>query len=64
MIDLTHYKEIINNWSGRICTIQSAKGETINEDIVIVGKSLNKKMMYTAATRTRGKVFHTIKRIN
>ncbi|MDY0277552.1 MAG: UvrD-helicase domain-containing protein [Acholeplasma sp.] len=55
---------LIDGWSGRIITIQSAKGMTINDDIVIVGESLNKKFYYTAITRTTKSVYSTIKKIN
>jgi hypothetical protein len=58
------YAEIIDNWSGRIETIQSAKGTTIDSDIVIIGESLNKKNMYTAITRTTRSSYYTIMTIN
>lgn len=58
------YENLIDNWTGPISTIQSSKGSTINDDIVIIGKSLNKKMIYTAITRTRKQAYYTIKTIN
>lgn len=54
-------KNIIESWSGKKKTIKTAKGETISEDIVIIGKKLNNKNLYTAITRTTKKVYSTIK---
>ncbi|QLY40605.1 UvrD-helicase domain-containing protein [Hujiaoplasma nucleasis] len=56
--------DTIDNWHGRTQTIQSAKGNTIDSDIVIIGDSLSKKNMYTAITRTTKSAYYTIKRIN
>lgn len=53
--------EIVNGWTGPKNTIKGAKGETIDSDIVIIGKELNDKSLYTAITRTRRCVFSTIK---
>ena len=54
-------KTIINKWKGKKYTIKSAKGKTLTEDVVIVGKTMNKKVYYTAITRTTCNVFTTIK---
>ena len=51
---------IIENWNGPALTIKSAKGDTIPEDIVIVGKTLNVKALYTAITRTTADAYSTI----
>ena len=56
-------KTIINNWKGKKYTIKSAKGKTLTEDVVIVGKTMNKKVYYTAITRTTCNVFTTINKI-
>ncbi len=53
-------KKIIANWKGPKNTIKSAKGLTIDSDIVIIGKTLNNKNLYTAITRTRRNVYSTI----
>ena len=45
-------EEIIDNWSGPKSTIKKAKGETIESDIVVVGKTLSVKNSYVALTRT------------
>lgn len=45
-------KEYIENWHGPKYTIKGAKGETLKEDVVIVGKTMNHKNLYTALTRT------------
>lgn len=58
------YKEIIKNWKGEKYTIQKAKGDTIENDIVIVGDTLNKKYLYTAITRTTQISYSTIKKVN
>jgi hypothetical protein len=55
--------EIINNWKGPKYTIKKSKGMTIDEDVVILGKTLNSKNMYTAITRTRKRVYLTAKLI-
>ena len=54
-------KSIIDNWSGPTSTIKGAKGSTIKTDIVIIGKTLNKKNYYTALTRTTKNIYTTIK---
>lgn len=54
-------KDIMNEWKGPKLTIKKAKGQTINEDIVIIGKTMNKKNMYTAITRTTKCVYITAK---
>lgn len=55
---------IIDTWVGKVDTIQSAKGTTIVQDVIILGDSLNIKNMYTAMTRTTKNVYSTIKKIN
>lgn len=57
-------KEIIKNWKGKKETIRKAKGSTIEEDVVIIGASLNKKNLYTAITRTKRNVYSSVLRIN
>lgn len=52
-------KNIINNWKGPISTIKKIKGSTIKGDIVVVAKSLNKKDVYTAFTRTTQNCYYT-----
>lgn len=54
-------KEYISNWKGLKLTIKSAKGSTIDNDIVIIGNNLNDRNLYTAITRTRGSVYFTSK---
>ena len=53
--------DIVNNWLGPKNTIRSAKGSTIENDIVIIGNTLNVKNYYTAITRTKKNVYTTIK---
>lgn len=53
-------KSIINEWSGPTFTIQGVKGGTLDNDIVILGQTLNDKNYYTALTRTRKSVYTTI----
>ena len=55
-------KSIINEWSGPTFTIQGVKGGTLDNDIVILGQTLNDKYYYTALTRTRKSVYTTIKK--
>lgn len=55
---------LIDNWVGKVDTIQSAKGITIDQDVIILGDSLNVKNMYTAMTRTTKNVYSTVKKIN
>lgn len=57
-------KEILNKWQGDKQTIKKAKGSTIEQDVVIIGKSLNVKNLYTAITRTTKNVYSTISQIN
>lgn len=54
-------KKIIENWKGPKDTIKSAKGRTIEVDIVIIGDKINNKNLYTAITRTTKNVFSTVK---
>ncbi len=56
-------KEIIDNWKGPKETIKKAKGSTILGDIVLIGRTLNKKNIYTAVTRTCGNAYSTISKI-
>lgn len=56
-------KNIISNWKGCKETIKSAKGSTVDKDIVIIGNSINKKNYYTAITRTTKNVYSTITKI-
>lgn len=53
-------KNIIYSWSGPKGTIKSVKGSTIKNDIVIIGKTMNKKNYYTAITRTTKNVYSTV----
>lgn len=53
-------KEIIDSWTGPKNTIKSAKGSTIDNDIIIIGNSMNRKNYYTAITRTTKNVYSTI----
>ncbi len=57
-------KNLVKNWSGNKFTIKKSKGDTIKNDIVIIGESLNKKNIYTAVTRTTQFAYSTIKKIN
>lgn len=52
-------KEIVALWKGPKSTIKIAKGMTIEQDIVIVGKQLSEKNLYTALTRTRQDAYST-----
>ena len=56
-------KKIINNWNGKKYTVKGAKGKTLTADVIIVGKTMNKKVYYTAITRTTRNVFTTINKI-
>ena len=56
-------KDIVNQWSSEKHTIKEAKGKTLDKDVVIIGKSLNIKLYYTAITRTTKNVFSTISKI-
>lgn len=53
-------KDALSRWRGPSRTIQNAKGATIDQDVVIIGKTMNKRFLYTAITRTRGNVYSTI----
>ncbi len=57
-------EDIIKAWSGPLQTIRSAKGITIYDDVVIIGKSMNFKSLYTAVTRTTRSAYHTVSKIN
>lgn len=57
-------KKILENWKGKHNTIKSVKGSTIENDILIVGSSLNCKNFYTAVTRTTKNVYSTVTKIN
>ena len=57
-------KEIIEKWKGRKETIKKVKGSTIENDIVIIGTSLNKKNLYTAITRTKKNAYSSVSKIN
>ena len=54
----------ISAWNGPKRTIQNAKGATIEQDVVIIGKTMNKRFLYTAATRTTKSVYSTITKVN
>ena len=56
-------KEIIEKWKGRKETIKKVKGSTIENDIVIIGTSLNKKNFYTAITRTKKNAYSSVSKI-
>lgn len=56
--------ELVNNWSGDKYTIKKAKGDTIKNDVVIIGESLSKRNLYTAITRTTQVAYSTIDKIN
>lgn len=57
-------EEIISKWKSEKYTIKSVKGTTIEKDIVIIGKSLSYRNLYTAITRTTKNVYCTIKKIS
>ena len=50
-------KEVQTDVVGETSTIKTAKGSTINEDVVILGNQLGVKNMYTAMTRTIKNVY-------
>lgn len=52
---------VIDTWTGPKGTIKSVKGETIYEDVVIVGGQLNHYNLYTAVTRTTKNVYSTVR---
>lgn len=53
-------EKIVDSWKGPKSTIKTAKGMTIEQDIVIVGKQLSKKNLYTALTRTKQDAYSTV----
>ena len=53
-------KKIVDSWKGPKSTIKTAKGMTIEQDIVIVGKQLSRKNLYTALTRTKQDAYSTV----
>ena len=55
---------LIENWSGPKSTIGSIKGSTIDCDIVIAGKSLNRRSYYVALSRTTKIAYTMIEKIN
>lgn len=57
-------EKILRNWSGETYTIQESKGMTIDGEIVVLGKTLSKKFLYTAITRGTSNVYSTIESIN
>lgn len=57
-------KNIVDSWKGPKNTIKSAKGSTIDGDIVVLGKSLNINNIYTAITRTTKNVYSTIDKVD
>ena len=63
IVKKTGYEDLINNWKGIKMTIKSAKGSTIKNDIVLIGKTLNKKSFYVALTRTTKNAFSCIEKI-
>lgn len=56
--------DLIESWSGPKSTIGSIKGSTIDCDIVIAGKSLNRRSYYVALTRTTKNAYTMIEIIN
>lgn len=44
--------EVVRKWNGKKYTIRTAKGLTIDDDIVVIGNKLSKRNLYTALTRT------------
>lgn len=50
---------IVRKWKGEKGTIKGTKGSTIEADIVILGKNINKKSLYTAITRTTQNCYST-----
>lgn len=56
--------DLIENWAGPKSTIGSIKGSTIDSDIVIAGKSLNRRSYYVAVTRTTKIAYTMIEKIN
>lgn len=57
-------KSIVEKWEGPSMTVKAAKGTTIDNDVVIIGKQLNTKALYTAITRTTKNVYSTIESWN
>ena len=54
-------EKIVEKWKGPKMTIKKAKGQTINQDIVVIGKTMNSKNLYTAITRTTRFAYITVK---
>ena len=54
-------KKIVDNRKGPKITIKKAKGQTINQDVVIIGKTMSSKNLYTAITRTTKIAYITVK---
>ena len=59
--DNTFTRGIINSWTGEKRGIKNAKGSTITEDVIIIGKTMQYKFLYTAITQNTKNVFITIK---
>ena len=53
--------EIVRKWNGKKYTIGTAKGLTIDNDIVVIGNKLSKRNLYTALTRTTKNAYCTAK---
>lgn len=53
-------KTVVDQWTGPKFTIQKAKGSTIERDVVIIGKTMNRRFLYTAITRTTKCAYSTI----
>ncbi len=58
------FTKTIDNWSGPSLTIGKSKGSTLEDDVVIIGKTLNARSYYVALTRTTKKVFTTINKVS
>lgn len=56
-------KRYIEKWRGPKSTIKSIKGSTINSDVVIIGKTMSAKNLYTAITRTTKNAYFAIEEI-
>lgn len=54
-------RKIVENWKGPKLTIKKAKGQTIDQDVVVIGKTMNSKNLYTAITRTTKIAYITVK---
>lgn len=53
--------EVVRKWNGKKYTIGTAKGLTIDDDIVVIGNKLSKRNLYTALTRTTKNAYCTTK---